>query len=64
MDLDGIMLSKINLTKKDKHQMISLILGYKQTRGQRKQFSDYQGKESGGWAQRVKGSTYVVTDKK
>ena len=35
----------------------------KQTHGRRKQFSGYQGKWDGVWAQGVKGSTYVTIDK-
>ena len=58
------MLSKINQTEKDKHQMISLTCGIKISTWTKKTVQWLPEEEGWGMDTGVQGSAYVVTDKK
>ena len=64
MEVEGIMLSKISQTEKDKHRMISLICG-RWKKNKDKENSLVVTREEGvlGWAYWVKGHIYMVSDK-
>ena len=62
MDLECIMLNKISQTEKD--TLYNFTHMWKKHTGKENTSVVSKGKESREWAQRVKGSTHMVTDKK